>query len=89
MEVKSVTTCGAGPTSKVVVGVLWYGGQSEGVGQAARDVAAAMLEHYPDAASARTLAVTVVRGWDVGIASSTHAKNFVQTPEQWRAELGL
>lgn len=89
MEIKSVTTWGAGRTSKVVVGVLWYGGQSEDVGQAAREVAAAMLEHYPDAASAPTLAVTVVRGWDVGIASSTHAKNFVQTPQQWRAELGL
>ena len=48
-----------------------------------------MLDHYPDAASAPTLAVTVVRGWDVGIASSTTANNFVQTPEQWRAELGL
>lgn len=52
------------------------------------EVAAAMLEHHPSAASARTLAVTIVRGWDVGIASSTSASSFVHTPEQWRAELG-
>lgn len=89
MEIKSITTWGAGRTSKAVVGVLWYGGRPEDVGQAAREVAAAMLEHHPDAASAPTLAVTVVRGWDVGIASSTSAKSFVHTPEQWRAELGL
>jgi hypothetical protein len=29
------------------------------------------------------------RGWDIGIANSTSAVNFVHTPAQWRAELGM
>lgn len=87
LEVKSVTTWRPGGTSKTVVGVLWYGGPSEDADQAAREVAAALLEHHPDAASAPTLAVTVVRGWDVGVARLTRAAHYVHTPEQWRDEL--
>ncbi|GAO03083.1 RDD family protein [Anaeromyxobacter sp. PSR-1] len=88
MQVKTVTTWRAGGTSKVVSGVVCYGGRSEDVPEAARQVAAAMLDHYADAASAPTVGVTVVRGWDVGVARLTHDQNFVHTPEQWRAELG-
>jgi hypothetical protein len=73
---------------------LKQGKHSVGVGpaddtrQVAREVAAAMLQHHAGAATAPTLAVTVIRGWDVGIASSTRDATFVQTPAQWRAELG-
>jgi uncharacterized RDD family membrane protein YckC len=76
-------------TSKALVAVLWFRGSADGTRQAAREVAAAMLQHHPDAATAPTLAVTVIRGWDIGIASSTSAVNFAQTPAQWRAELGM
>jgi uncharacterized RDD family membrane protein YckC len=89
MEIKNITTWGAGRTSKVVVGVVWYGAPPEGTRQTAREVAAAILENHPDAASVPTLVVTVVRGWDIGIASLTSSENVVQTPAQWRAELGL
>ncbi|ACG74885.1 RDD domain containing protein [Anaeromyxobacter sp. K] len=88
LQVKTVTTWRKGGTSRVVSGVVCYGGRSEDVPEAARKVAAAMMEHHPDAASAPTVGVTVVRGWDVGVARLTHAANFVQTPEQWRAEPG-
>jgi hypothetical protein len=89
MEIKSITTWGRGGTSKVVVAVLWFRGPGDGARQAAREVVAAMLQHHPDAATAPSLAVTVIRGWDIGIANSTSAVNFVQTPAQWRAELGM
>ena len=48
-----------------------------------------MLQHHPDAATSPTLAVTVIRGWDIGIAHSTRSVNIVLTPAQWRGELGL
>jgi uncharacterized RDD family membrane protein YckC len=89
MEIKSITTWGSRGTSKVLVAVLWFRGPADGARQAAREVAAAMLQHHPDAATAPRLAVTVIRGWDVGIASSTSAVSFVQTPADWRAELGM
>jgi len=89
MEIKSITTWGRGGTSKVVVAVLWFRGPADGARQAAREVVAAMLQHHPDAATAPSLAVTVIRGWDIGIANSTSAVNYVQTPAQWRAELGM
>ncbi len=88
-EIKHLTTWGAGRSSTVLVAVLWYRGPDEDMKQAGRNVAAAMLQHDPAVATAPTLAITVVRGWDVGIASMTRAQNFAQTPAQWRAELGL
>ena len=89
MEINRITTWGGGRTSKAVVAVLWLRGPADGAQQASREVAAAMLRLHPDAADAPTLAVTVIRGWDIGIASSTSAVNFVKTPAQWRAELGM
>jgi uncharacterized RDD family membrane protein YckC len=88
-EVNSITTWGAGTTSKVVVAVLWFHGPPEDTKVAAQEVAAAVMQHRPDAATASSLVVTVVRGWDVGIASRTNFQNFTHTPAQWRAELGL
>jgi hypothetical protein len=89
MEVKNVTTWGAGQSSKLLVAVLWFRGPPEDTGKAAEDVAAAMLQHHPDVASAQTLAVTIIRGWDVGVFSMTSGQNYVRTPAEWRAELGL
>lgn len=89
IEIKNLTTWGPGRSSKVIVAVLWFRGPPEDMKKAAQEVAAATLKHHPDAASVPTLAVTVIRGWDVGIASMTSAQNYVQTPAQWRAELGL
>jgi uncharacterized RDD family membrane protein YckC len=88
MEVKDLTIRGPAGTSKRTVAVLWFRGRPEDTRQAAREVAAAVLRHHPDAASAPSLGVTVVRGWDIGISNSTRAESFVQTPAQWRAELG-
>jgi len=89
LEVKSITTWGPGRSSKVLVAVLWYRGPQEDMKKAAQEVAAAMLQHHPEGNAVPTLAVTVIRGWDIGIASMTSAQNFVQAPAQWQAELGL
>jgi uncharacterized RDD family membrane protein YckC len=88
-EIKNITIWGAGRSSKALVAVLWYRGRQEDIKKAAEEVAAAMLQHHPDGATAQTLKVTVIRGWDVGIARMTSVQNYVQTPAQWRVELGL
>jgi uncharacterized RDD family membrane protein YckC len=86
-EIRHVTTWGAGHSSTELVVVLWYRGPQEAMKHAARQVVAAMLQHHPDAATTPSLGVTVVRGWDVGVAQLTGARTFVQTPAHWRAEL--
>ncbi|MGK5023369.1 RDD family protein [Janthinobacterium sp. RB2R34] len=52
----------------------------------ARRIALAALEHYLDAASQDQLIVTLVSGYDIGIASSMRMNNYVYTPEEWRAQ---
>jgi uncharacterized RDD family membrane protein YckC len=89
MQIKSVTTRRTGRSSKTLVVVLWFRGPPEETERAAQEAAAAMLRYQPDAATAPILAITVIRGWDVGIASKTTARSFVRAPTQWRAELGL
>lgn len=74
---------------RIIFASLWFRGAEDGARQAAREVVAAVLEHHPDVATTPTIAVTVIRGWDIGVASSTSAVTFVQTPAQWRAELGI
>jgi uncharacterized RDD family membrane protein YckC len=88
-EIKSLTTWGAGRTSKAIVAVIWFHGAPEDSKKAAQEAAAAMLQLHPEAATAQSLVVTVVRGWDVGVFSLTSAQTYVQTPTQWRADLGL
>lgn len=88
-EVKNMTTWWAGRSSKVIVAVIWFQGPPSETKKAAREAAAAMLQYHPDATTAQNLMVTVVRGWDVGVFSMTSGQNFIQTPVQWRAELGL
>lgn len=85
MEVKHLATSGS--SSRIIVAVLWFQGPPAEMKGAAREVAAAMLQHLPDAATAPRLVVTVIRGWDVGVANMTSAETFARTPEQWRAEL--
>ena len=80
---------GPGRSSKVLSAVLWYRGPQEDLRQVGQQVAAAMLQYYPDADSAPTLAVTIAHGWDVGIASMVSTKYYAHTPDKWRAELGL
>jgi len=87
VEIRSYTRPIGG--GKIILALLWYRGPGDGARQAAREVVAAVLRHHPDVATTPTLGVTVIRGWDIGIASSTSAVNFVQTPAQWRAELGM
>ena len=47
-----------------------------------------MLEHHPEAATTPTLGVTIIHGWDIGIAKKVGTADYGQTPEQWRAALG-
>jgi uncharacterized RDD family membrane protein YckC len=87
VKVTEKSVSGEARTSEKLVAVLWYRGPEEGSREAANEVAAAILRHHPDAATAPTLAITVVRGWDVGIARKTSAQSFTKTPAEWQAEL--
>ncbi len=88
-QINHLTVSGGGRTSNRIVAVLWYRGPSEDTKRAANELAAALLQLEPDAASAETLDVTIIRGWDVGVANLTTGEHYVHTPAQWRAELGL
>lgn len=88
-ELKNLTTWGAGRSSKSIVAVIWFRGAPDDTRKAAQEVAAVILQQHPGALDAQTLIVSIVRGWDVGVVRSTRAQNFVQTPAQWRADLGL
>jgi uncharacterized RDD family membrane protein YckC len=88
-EVKNMTTWWGGRSSKAIVAVIWFHGAQEDTKKAAQEAAAAVLQQHPEATTAQKLVVTVIRGWDVGVFSMTSAMNYVQTPAQGRAELGL
>lgn len=88
-EIKNLTTWGAGRSSRAIVAVIWFHGAPEDAKKAAQEAASAMLQLHPEATTAQNLVVTVIRGWDVGVFNMTSAQNYVQTPAQWRAELGL
>jgi uncharacterized RDD family membrane protein YckC len=88
-EVKNMTTWWKGRSSNSIVAVIWFRGPPSEVKKAAQEVAAAMLQHHPEAATAQNLGVTVIQGWDVGVYSSTSSMSYIRPPAQWRAELGL
>ncbi len=73
--------------SESLVAVLWYRGPVEDTKKAADEVAAVLLSHHPQAMAIPTLAVTVIRGWDVGIAWKRSWQSFSKTPAEWQAEL--
>ena len=86
-EIKNLTTWSAGRSEQVVVAVLLFNGPAEDTKHAASEAAAVMLQQHPAAATAQRLIVTVIRGWDIGIARNVYTNNFQHTPAEWRAEL--
>jgi uncharacterized RDD family membrane protein YckC len=87
-EITHLTVWGGGRTSTQLRAVLWCQGPSADTERAARQMAAAMLQHHPDAATAPNLGITVIRGWDIGIAKMTRSESLMRSPAQWRTELG-
>jgi uncharacterized RDD family membrane protein YckC len=87
-ELESLPTGGADRSSNVISVVIWFNGAPEDTEKAAMDVAAAILQSYPGATTVEKLIVRAIRGWDLGLFHMTSSKTFVQTPAQWRAELG-
>lgn len=50
----------------------------------AYNIADIVLTTYPPAQQMNTFSVSIVRGYDIGIASSWHARTFNGPPEAWR-----
>ncbi len=87
VEIKQTPASGPGSAPNALVAVFWFRGPQGDTRKAADQVAAAILEHHPDAAAIPTVTVKVVRGWDVGIARRTTSQTFAKTPAEWQAEL--
>ena len=51
----------------------------------AQRIALAALDSYPEAGNINMLMVTLLSGYDIGIASSMNMTNFVHTPVDWRS----
>lgn len=46
-----------------------------------------ILSRDPAAANVDQLAISIIYGYDIGIASASHSRNFVYSPEQWRQRI--
>jgi hypothetical protein len=53
----------------------------------ARKFARIILDHYSSAGSKDSLNITLVEGYDIGIASAFVNQGFNYSPEQWRHQL--
>jgi uncharacterized RDD family membrane protein YckC len=52
---------------------------------AAKEVASAILKHYPDTMTKNVLSVTITYGYDIGIAQAWRRQTFRRTPLEWSA----
>jgi hypothetical protein len=43
-----------------------------------------IVDRDPSAEKEDVIAISIVYGYDIGIASAWHSQNFVFSPEQWR-----
>ena len=50
----------------------------------ANRLARIILDRYPSAAKEDVIGLSIVYGYDIGIASAWHSQNFTFSPEQWR-----
>jgi uncharacterized RDD family membrane protein YckC len=73
------------PADTVVRIAVWYDGPEADLAKAKHDVVSAVLWHYPGLPSASLLSLTIIRGWDVGLASWTESETEVHPPDAWRA----
>lgn len=69
-----------------VVTVKWRGpgAQSEGLANRVVDI---ILQNDPNARSRDVLQVTIIRGYDLGIAHGQVSKTFEDSPENWNSKL--
>jgi uncharacterized RDD family membrane protein YckC len=74
---------GGKPTTVISINVVTRSGDVD-ERALANDVAAIALDTYPAAREVDTLSVSVMHGYDIGIASNWTARNFNAPPGTWR-----
>jgi uncharacterized RDD family membrane protein YckC len=83
----TVTRFGAGspPSRNVVRLTLWYRGPDSEIPSTKHAAVSAVLWLAPDLGLSSQLQLTVVRGWDLGIASWTTSETETRSLDEWRA----
>jgi uncharacterized RDD family membrane protein YckC len=81
------STSGKSSTSNLSVRVS-TGVRNADFDSLANRLARTILDKYPNAASRDVIGVSISYGYDIGIASSSHTRNYFFTPEQWRQRIG-
>jgi uncharacterized RDD family membrane protein YckC len=83
----TVTRFEGGParTQEVLQVAFWYHGPDDGVKETKRAVVSAILWHHPGLGRVPQMQLTVIRGWDLGIASWSTSETETRSLDEWRA----
>ncbi len=76
-------TFGTGGTTTYITANVVMRNKPQSFEQAANETARLILANYPEARNKNFLAVSVVYGFDIGIASGWQRQNFSHSPTEW------